>query len=525
MSSIDDQLSKIYYDPARGFQSANHLWQQLRSLRPKPTLKYVQEWIKKQTSHSIFTQRHVKTYFPIRLNRSVPFERCQMDIMFMAPEKTKCIFVFIDTYTRYLIAVDMKHKDSNSVIAAFDAAMNQVMALNELPPLQIDCDGEAAFKGEKKALVSVLPKYGMTRDTLNLNLNAGVENHKALAFVDRVIRTLRILLNRVRNAQNETNWSGFLSQVVENYNHTIHSSTQQTPYDMVTDIHGLEHPETYSRPTRRGETPRVDTVSLSFPEVNEHEPRRMDRQEQKAAQQPWYKEDIAIGDTVRIPVRLKKGQEKFYKKTKPKWSSTVETVTDIVGGSYYYVTHYPNTKYRKYELLKVHGNESQPQVPAEVPAGAVWQQLDQQARENRNQLELNRLENPEGWHHRAAHPNLNAPRETRSRQAGTGMGLLSLHNSTHPSTALTPLFTMPQNTYCLKCKTHTEDKNHCVATTKNGRGMLKSTCGSCGGKKNKFISNKCGGSVVNGFTPTQGGSVGFAPWAPNSGIPGASSGY
>ena len=53
------------------------------------------------------------------------------------------------------------------------------------------------------------------------------------------------------------------------------------------------------------------------------------------------------------------------------------------------------------------------------------------------------------------------------------------------------------NTYCLRCKKVTKDKNVSAYITKNNRNMLKSICNSCNGKKSKFISQK--EIIGNGF--------------------------
>ncbi len=43
------------------------------------------------------------------------------------------------------------------------------------------------------------------------------------------------------------------------------------------------------------------------------------------------------------------------------------------------------------------------------------------------------------------------------------------------------------STYCLKCRTKTEDVNETTEKTRNNRMMLKSICAICGKRKNKFL--------------------------------------
>ena len=44
--------------------------------------------------------------------------------------------------------------------------------------------------------------------------------------------------------------------------------------------------------------------------------------------------------------------------------------------------------------------------------------------------------------------------------------------------------------YCLKCKTITENVNPQVLSTSNGRVMILSKCAICGSKKSKFIKQQ-----------------------------------
>ena len=45
-------------------------------------------------------------------------------------------------------------------------------------------------------------------------------------------------------------------------------------------------------------------------------------------------------------------------------------------------------------------------------------------------------------------------------------------------------------TYCLKCKNHTENINPQVSSTSNGKVMILSKCAICGSKKSRFIKNQ-----------------------------------
>ena len=44
--------------------------------------------------------------------------------------------------------------------------------------------------------------------------------------------------------------------------------------------------------------------------------------------------------------------------------------------------------------------------------------------------------------------------------------------------------------YCLKCKKYTKNKNPQVSSTSNGKLMILSKCALCGSKKSKFIKKQ-----------------------------------
>ena len=44
--------------------------------------------------------------------------------------------------------------------------------------------------------------------------------------------------------------------------------------------------------------------------------------------------------------------------------------------------------------------------------------------------------------------------------------------------------------YCLKCKTNTENIDQEISSTSNGKAMILSKCAICGRKKSRFIKNQ-----------------------------------
>ena len=51
--------------------------------------------------------------------------------------------------------------------------------------------------------------------------------------------------------------------------------------------------------------------------------------------------------------------------------------------------------------------------------------------------------------------------------------------------------------YCLKCKKHTENINPQVSSTSNGKIMILSKCAICGSRKSRFIKNQEAKGLLN----------------------------
>ena len=51
--------------------------------------------------------------------------------------------------------------------------------------------------------------------------------------------------------------------------------------------------------------------------------------------------------------------------------------------------------------------------------------------------------------------------------------------------------------YCLNCKTNTENTNPVVSKTSNGKVMMLSKCAICGGKKSRFIKKQEASGILS----------------------------
>ena len=145
-----------------------------------------------------------------------PREQFQVDLAdFGLTGAYRYAFVAIDIFTKKLVVVPIKTKSSLETAAALDVVLKILDAPNYV---YSDEGGEFAGAFEAK---------------LKDNLIKHVVTRSSAAFVERSIRTLRdgITVRLDALGQNKSEWWKMLPFVVNQYNETPHTTTQETPDD------------------------------------------------------------------------------------------------------------------------------------------------------------------------------------------------------------------------------------------------------------------------------------------------------
>ena len=206
-------LRRLYYDPKYGLGSANALYQQVRT--KGFTLRYVEDWMKKQETYQIFRNNFIKPddYAPI----TGPDDTYQADLMFLTQYKTKndgyhVILNFIEVTSRKAFSYKLKNKEGNSVIEAFKTFMKEA---NDVKNLTMDQGSEFINKRFKD-----LAK----EHNIQLYYSDSGDKHK-MGKVERFNRTLREKIMRYLKTFKTLQWHDKLYDLAQNYNNTVHSGT------------------------------------------------------------------------------------------------------------------------------------------------------------------------------------------------------------------------------------------------------------------------------------------------------------
>ena len=216
-----DSLEELYYDPAQGFLSAQRLYRKAKEIDPRITLRDVTEFLRNQPTFQINKQtRRGQVYRSI----TAPYPTYSYTIDLMIYDRYvfhgyKYILCCIDTASRYVAARALTNRQAPTILAALKDIFVE-MGL----PLNINCDQEF--------VQSSLIKSWLTRRNITLWTSDPGERNKN-ALVESFHRTLALLLQRWRTSKpGLRDWPKVLPLLIQNYNHTIHSTTKQKPIDI-----------------------------------------------------------------------------------------------------------------------------------------------------------------------------------------------------------------------------------------------------------------------------------------------------
>ena len=125
------------------------------------------------------------------------------------------IFIIIDNFSKYLWAIPLKNKNSQTITNEF----SNILTKSKRSPLKLESDRGAEWYN------SVFQ---------NLLKSKNIQHYsrftdKGPSIAERVIRTIRNLLKKPVFEKGRADWLSELSPVIKKYNNTIHSSIKLTP--------------------------------------------------------------------------------------------------------------------------------------------------------------------------------------------------------------------------------------------------------------------------------------------------------
>ena len=125
------------------------------------------------------------------------------------------LFVLIDNYSKYLWAIPLKNKYSQTITNEDP----NFLTTSKRKPLKIESErGTELYNSIFQNFLNLKNIHHYSRFT-----------DKGPSIVERVIRTISTLLKKAVFEKGRADWLSELPSVIKQYNKTTHSSTEMTP--------------------------------------------------------------------------------------------------------------------------------------------------------------------------------------------------------------------------------------------------------------------------------------------------------
>ena len=125
------------------------------------------------------------------------------------------IFIVIDNFSKYLWAIPLKNKYSQTITNEF----SNILTTSKRKPLKIESDrGSEIYNSIFQNFLKLKNIHHYSRFT-----------DKGPSIAERVIKSLRNLLKKPVFEKGNADWISELPSVVKKYNKTIHNSIKMTP--------------------------------------------------------------------------------------------------------------------------------------------------------------------------------------------------------------------------------------------------------------------------------------------------------
>ena len=125
------------------------------------------------------------------------------------------IFIVIDNFSKYLWAIPLKNKYSQTITNEF----SNILTTSKRKPLKLESDRGTEFYN------SIFQNFLKNK---NIQLYSRFTD-KGPSIAERVIRTVRNLLKKPVFEKGNADWISELPSVIRKYNNTIHHSIKMTP--------------------------------------------------------------------------------------------------------------------------------------------------------------------------------------------------------------------------------------------------------------------------------------------------------
>ena len=261
-----DKIKKAYFHPITGYRSSREIGKQV-GVKSKLVKAYLSLLENKQ----IFRRPKLKynTIKSFRVGDIIAADLLDLSDIKANNDGYRYVLNVIDYYSRFLWSKKLKNKTPKEITEFMEPIIKKYNVKH------VNVDGGSEFNGVKKL------------SGFKLYIHDNKFDKNKMSIVERVNKTIRILIYKYIDSTGNEKWIDHLSNINKNYNTRIHSTTKHSPIDILL---------------------------------------KDEKNEQEIKELPKYK--------VNQYVRVYKQLGRFEKKSKHKFSKNVFKITKVLPHSY-----------------------------------------------------------------------------------------------------------------------------------------------------------------------------------------------
>ena len=220
-NQIKERVRQLWQNPQVGLTGVHRFQQKLSSEGIDLSKEEISSILNVEPSHHLFSHNTRAKKWNTIVETGVG-HGVQMDLMDMSKVATRnknfhWILCIVDVYSRFAWAFPVKRKTQQEIYTC----LKQWLESLKVPPKRMTSDAGTEFTSKK--IVDLLRSYKI-RQYVN---QAG--DKTTTGIVERFNRTLRDLLGRNFARLGKLHWVEDLSNLVKNYNQSVHSTLGVTP--------------------------------------------------------------------------------------------------------------------------------------------------------------------------------------------------------------------------------------------------------------------------------------------------------
>ena len=225
-SDVDAILSRAYNDPEIVRFGRDSFYDKIKQSYANISKNKAFEYLKSHEAYQLHLplkpRRTIKSVIVSRPNAyyQVDLIELQLENLSHFNAGYKYVLNIIDIFSKYLYSYPLKSKDAKTLVTTFTSWLNSL----EHHPTVVQSDNGSEFIA--KEVKELFKSYGVKQVFSNSY------TPQSNGQVERVNYTLKKLLFTIMSSERTKNWLHLLTDVVNNYNESLHSATEERPIDV-----------------------------------------------------------------------------------------------------------------------------------------------------------------------------------------------------------------------------------------------------------------------------------------------------